>query len=244
MFVYIIINNINGKVYIGKTVGPSLSRYLKQKIYDVKKGWNGVSHLYNAMKHHGVEHFHIYPLISTLTTNEDLCFYERVLIAQYDSQNPDVGYNICRGGEGFTGRWSESQTEKMRLIMRAKWKEVGYRESAVRSMKEATKTQEQLDNLEKARLPEVVAKVVATKKLRGQTERQREHWKVVMVKGHHGLPKGFRHTEGSKEKMSVSKKGKVPWNKGKTGFHPTEETRQRIRLTMKRKGIKPLRRTV
>jgi hypothetical protein len=120
VFIYIIVNDVNDKIYIGKTIGSSLSRYLKQKIYDVRKGWNGVSYLYNAMKFHGVEHFSIHPLISSLTTNEDLCFWERVLIAQYDSQNPDVGYNICRGGEGFTGphteQWKKDQSQLLKAM--------------------------------------------------------------------------------------------------------------------------------
>lgn len=135
MFVYIIINDVNDKIYIGKTQGSCLSRYLKQKFYDVKKGWNGVSHLYNAMKYYGIEHFHIYPLISTLTTNEDLGFWERVLIAQYDSQNPDIGYNICRGGEGFTGPHSEESRKKNSQNSISTWQDPEIRARRVNNQK-------------------------------------------------------------------------------------------------------------
>jgi len=135
MFVYIIVNDVNDKIYIGKTQGPCLSRYLKQKIHDVKKGWNGVSYLYNAMKHYGSEHFHIHPLISTLATNEELCFWERVLIAQYDSQNPDIGYNICRGGEGRSGPLSLEAKAKFKEGMMKTWTDPEKRTKRLKAMK-------------------------------------------------------------------------------------------------------------
>ena len=240
MFVYIIVNDVNDKIYVGKTIEKRLEHYWSRQKKDILAGCQGKPHLYNAVRKHGWDRFHIYPLISSLVTNEDICFWERVLIAEYDSQNPDVGYNICRGGEGRSAPNSEVWKQKMRVIMKAKWKMVEYRERVVRSMKETPKTPEQLDNLKAAQLPSTRAKVAATKKLRGQSERQREHWLEIMHRGHHGLPKGFRHSEKSKLKMSKSKAGRVPWNKGKTGFHPTEETRLKISLTMKERGIRPI----
>ena len=45
--------------------------------------------------------------------------------------------------------------------------------------------------------------------------------------------RGWNHTEEAKAKMSESKKGKEPWNKGKTlpNYH-SEETKQKMRERM------------
>jgi hypothetical protein len=43
---------------------------------------------------------------------EDLDRWEKRLIALYDTRNPEVGYNICKGGEGFTGRHTEEAKHK------------------------------------------------------------------------------------------------------------------------------------
>jgi len=125
MFVYIIVNHITDKIYIGKTVTKNLQKYLREKLHDARTDqYNGRSHLFRAMKkYQGQEDWSIYPLISILTTNKDLCFWERVFIAEYDSQNPDIGYNICRGGEGFTGTKSEESKEKNRENSLRTWQD-------------------------------------------------------------------------------------------------------------------------
>jgi len=214
VFVYLIINDVNGKIYIGKTIGSSLSRYLKQKIYDVKKGWNGISYLYNAMKHHGVEHFQIFPLISTLTTNEDLCFYERVLIAQYDSQSPDVGYNICRGGEGFTGHHSENTNKKISEASKRMWKRPEIRENFHLKMKgcKPNLTPEGREAIRRAHLgvkrrPETLQKLQKshTGIRRSEASKTKQKQSVTGVKNHFY---GKTHLENSllkmKEKRSTS----------------------------------------
>lgn len=45
--------------------------------------------------------------------------------------------------------------------------------------------------------------------------------------------RGWNHTKESKEKMSEAKKGKIPWNKGKSlpNYH-SEETKQKMRERM------------
>ena len=45
--------------------------------------------------------------------------------------------------------------------------------------------------------------------------------------------RGWKHTEEAKLKMSLSKKGKEPWNKGLTGFSHSEETKEKMRKRMK-----------
>jgi hypothetical protein len=138
MFVYIIVNHVANKIYIGKTITENLQKYLREKLHDARTDqYQGRSHLFRAMKkYQGPEDWSIYPLISTLTTNEDLCFYERVLIAQYDSQNPDVGYNICRGGEGFTGTKSEDSKGKNRKNSLQTWRDPEIRARRIKNQRQ------------------------------------------------------------------------------------------------------------
>lgn len=103
MFVYVIVNDVNLKIYIGKTTRPNLVQYLQQKCYEAGKRLGGNSHLYAAIRKYGREHFHIYPLF-TGTTNVEICTHEQLLIKAFAVQNPEVGYNICRGGEGRTDK--------------------------------------------------------------------------------------------------------------------------------------------
>lgn len=222
---YMIFNQENGKIYIGKTTTSDLKKYLRDKLSSARtERYEGRSHLFAAMRKYPPYVWAIFPLISSLKSDKEICFWERVLVAEYDSQNPSIGYNLRPGGEG-TAYVNKGRKPSAAIIAK---------------MKAAPKSEAQLANLELARLPETIAKVVATKLVRGQTPKQKETWKKVMVKGHHGLPRGFHHSEGSKTKMSRAKKGRVPWNKGEVGVQQhTEATRQRIRVTMKERGIVP-----
>lgn len=123
MFVYIIINDVNNKIYIGKTVTSDLEAYFKTKITDSKNPkYTTGSHLHPAMRKYGPEHFHIYPLVIDCISNEALCVWEQILIAQFNSQNPDYGYNICKGGEGFTGPHSEESRKKTSESGKRAWR--------------------------------------------------------------------------------------------------------------------------
>ena len=103
MFVYVIVNDVDWKIYIGKTTRPNLRQYLQKKFWYAAHRPALHSHLYAAIRKYGKENFHIHPLISNLQTDEELGRWEQVLIKCLAAQNPAVGYNICREGEGFTG---------------------------------------------------------------------------------------------------------------------------------------------
>jgi hypothetical protein len=117
MFVYMIVNRENDKIYIGKTVTSDLPAYLKGKLRDALGGrYNGRSYLFRAMAKYPSCVWDIFPLISSLKTNEELCFWERVCIAEYDSQNPEIGYNLCDGGQGRSDRgWHHSDESKAKI---------------------------------------------------------------------------------------------------------------------------------
>lgn len=95
--VYIHKNKINGKVYIGQTRTPVHKRWQDGK------GYKGCILFERAINKYGWDNFeHI--IFADNLTKEESSQMEKDLIAQYDSTNPQKGYNISVGGDsGHTG---------------------------------------------------------------------------------------------------------------------------------------------
>lgn len=92
-YIYKIVNDINDKIYIGKTEF-SIEKRFKEHCRDALKERNEKRPLYSAMKKYGVEHFNI-ELIEETDNPEDREVY---WIKQYDSFKN--GYNATVGGDG------------------------------------------------------------------------------------------------------------------------------------------------
>lgn len=95
---YIIRNNINDKVYIGKTYKTIEQRFMEHK-RDAEKAGKGKKHdckFYRAMRKYGFENFHI----SLINTFEEGLLEEKEIeyIAKYNSYYN--GYNSTLGGDG------------------------------------------------------------------------------------------------------------------------------------------------
>ena len=94
-YIYKITNDINDKVYIGKTLQSIQSRW-RQHCQDYKKERNNKRPLYSAMIKYGIEHFHIEQIEECDDTiiNERECYW----IEYFGSFK--YGYNATRGGDG------------------------------------------------------------------------------------------------------------------------------------------------
>jgi hypothetical protein len=113
MFVYVIVCSESLKLYVGQHKGPDLGKYFAQKWFDAHRYSGKRSHLYAALRKHPRESWSIHPLISGIEDKKELDEWERMLIYALKSQHPDVGYNICDGGEGHTGPCSEEAKRKI-----------------------------------------------------------------------------------------------------------------------------------
>jgi NUMOD3 motif len=113
MHIYMIVNELNGKYYIGKFSGKcSLQAYLNTQLANATvRNSNKKPRLYEAMKANpDPANWRIHSLMSTLKTDEELCEREQFFIGLFKSQTPDVGYNIAGGGKGSPGlKWSEER---------------------------------------------------------------------------------------------------------------------------------------
>jgi group I intron endonuclease len=111
--IYKITNQINGKIYVGKTTRerPEI-RWSQHK--DVARNVNGPrsqAHFYHALRKHGVENF-VFTVIDEAHTEAELCAKEISWIGILESFDPAKGYNSTMGGEGT--RFSPAVREKLK----------------------------------------------------------------------------------------------------------------------------------
>lgn len=122
--------NENGKYCVYVHTSPSNKAYIGITSKDIKERWgsNGShykknKHFWNAIQKYGWDNFKHEVLFENLA-KEKACKIETLLIALFNTQNPDFGYNISSGGEsGFAGcklsdeaRQKISEANKGRLV--------------------------------------------------------------------------------------------------------------------------------
>lgn len=88
---YVHINKINGKIYIGQTNGT-----LESRSGIDGKGYRNCTTFYQAIKKYGWDNFKHIMLIENLTKTE-VDIIEAELIRKYDSVNLNKGYNTQQG---------------------------------------------------------------------------------------------------------------------------------------------------
>ena len=112
--IYKIVNSINDKVYVGKTI-YSIDHRWKRHLIDCRRKERAYrSHLYDAMNKYGVDKFRI----ELIEECEDsvLDERERYWIKSYDSIRN--GYNLTHGGEGYNIIGEEEEENIIRLWKR------------------------------------------------------------------------------------------------------------------------------
>ena len=95
--IYKIYNNINSKIYIGKTVNNA-TKHFKEHCFQINNG----TAIHNAMKKYGIENFFIEVIEDNIFDKEILSEREKYWINFYNALTP-YGYNIASGGEGGNG---------------------------------------------------------------------------------------------------------------------------------------------
>lgn len=88
-YIYMIVNKINGKKYVGQ---HKSSKFCHQDKY-----MGSGKKLKCAYKHYGIENFEKL-LVQYVETFEEANKQEEFWIDHYDTTNPEKGYNILKGG--------------------------------------------------------------------------------------------------------------------------------------------------
>lgn len=122
--IYIWINKINGKLYIGKSKNIytriNTEKWLLTRIDKKSK----LVKLENAIKKYGINNFDVRIL---LIISEKLSELEQLFISYYDSKTN--GYNCTTGGEGVPGKiYTQEEKQKQSKIQKSLWTESRYKE--------------------------------------------------------------------------------------------------------------------
>ena len=90
MFIYLIVNHVTGKYYVGQHKGSNLKQYLQKKFYEADHKLSASSRIYRSMRKHGREVFTIHALLSDVQTRTELNQYERDFITFLKSKTPSM----------------------------------------------------------------------------------------------------------------------------------------------------------
>lgn len=116
-YIYKTTNLITNKIYIGQK---------KSKTFLGEEYLGSGVRLNSSILHHGKDKFKV-ELIEWCSSKEELDKREIFWIKEYDSRNPDIGYNITIGGDGTVGCniWNKGHTkaDDPRLIQSKEEKE-------------------------------------------------------------------------------------------------------------------------
>ena len=118
MWIYRIINDVNGKCYIGQTIRPVRERF-DRHINDAVNGKLD-THFARAIRKYGKKHFHI-GIIDSATNQEDLTSLEQFWIRKYNAV--DCGYNETDAISKCGGNTYKSKTPQELSKIREKIRE-------------------------------------------------------------------------------------------------------------------------
>ena len=104
--IYLVTNNLNGKVYIGKSV--DITRRWQQHIHDSlvsQEDWDnnyrGVrTYFHAAIRKYGKENF-TFSVLEEIDDESTLNDRETYWITKYHSNDRNIGYNMSCGGDGY-----------------------------------------------------------------------------------------------------------------------------------------------
>lgn len=177
--IYVLTNEVNGKIYIGQSWYP-----LNIRMGKYGENYKHSIYLYNAIKKYGADKFK-YDILDVCYDQDTADFLENFYIEKYNSRDHNIGYNIKTGGNA--GCHSEETKAKI---------------SATLKYKASLWTQEEL-----ARRSECIAGWWAGKKRGPHTEKRKEENSTRMKEWHanHVHPMlGKHHSEEAK--LNISKK--------------------------------------
>ena len=111
--IYLIRNEVNGKIYIGQTTKSFDERYRN----DIAKN-TANEHLKRSIKKHGIDNFYIDKQFDVAYSKEELDKLEDMYIKMYETTNSNKGYNKKFGGSH--GKWTDETRKKISEAQKGK----------------------------------------------------------------------------------------------------------------------------
>lgn len=187
MIIYKAENIINGKVYIGKTVGLLCNRKATHKKGAIGYCYNSAFH--NAIRKHGWENFK-WEILAETDSESKLNALEKFYISAYRKMG--ICYNMTNGGEGQSGIIVSQETrEKLSQTGKGRKHSEEFKLKASERMKGENNP---------AKREDVKKKISETSKNRIVSEETKEKMRIKST--------GKKHTDEARKKISDSAKGR------------------------------------
>lgn len=202
MIVYKTTNLFNGKIYVGKDCGRP-SNYLGSGII-----------LKQAIKKYGKENFK--KEVLEVCDLSNICEREIYWINKLNSRNPKIGYNISRGADGFFLGCHHTEKTKRKISKAIPW---------IKGRHHSKESNKVNSDKHKGQIPwnkgkknvyseKTIEKIRNSKRGTFHSKETKEKIRKSNIGKHDYL----RHPSlKTRELMSLSKRGSIPWNKGKRG---------------------------
>ena len=232
LYVHIFPNN---KLYIGITCKSVNQRWGKDGV-----GYNTQSFVWKAIQKYGWDNIKHIVLIENLS-EEVACECEKYLIAKYQTNNSEYGYNISYGGD-LTQLGLKRTPEQIKHISD------GHKGKSMSELQRRS-LQKHYDTLRgKPRTEEVKRKISIANTGKKRSAECIENMRLRML-GHGGYLKGIAMSEETKEKLRQANLGKKLTDETRAkisannshywaGKHRSEETKRKISNSLKGKPSK------
>lgn len=199
-YIYKITNLINQKIYFGQTI------HLKRRWATYKSATKtdkkyGNMVIVRAFRKYGLENF-IYEHVATCKDQTSADEMEKLIIAQYDSTNSEIGYNVTTGGNVASG-WHHSEESK-RKISNANMGRPGL-QGENNPFFGKQHSPETIEKNRQAHLGKTMTE--ETKKKIGTKSASRTYSEETCQK-HRDYQTGRKYSDETKQKMALAKSGK------------------------------------
>lgn len=208
--IYIIKNEVNNKVYIGKS--EDLYKRIMRHVNSLSKGNNGNKHLQAAFNKYGGGAFDI-SLLQILDEDDDINEREKYWINYFNATDTRFGYNKTKGGDGGNS-YVECMTEEEKREHFQKLSDIHKKENNPIYGKHCYTDGKKLRYFS----DEEAKEYLVNGWYKGIPESIRENEK----QGNSGKLNGFygkKHTDETKKKLSEERKGDKNWNYGHIIYH-------------------------
>lgn len=199
MIVYLLLNRVNRKAYVGQHRGCVLTKRWNGHLNNVKAN----RHLTGAIRKHGAESF-TRTVLAYASCQDELDLLEKFFIQMYQSTNPRFGYNQQTGGLTGTGRHSKATIRQIREANRRHWEQKKPEERVQYSLNAWLRWDT---------LPE-------DKKDLWAEECRRRYWRRPQEERDRTIELVRKHTRGKKRAVPA-------WNKGLLGWNPRRHSSKR-----------------
>jgi group I intron endonuclease len=195
--VYIVVNQVNHKVYIGQTTRTLYKRWADH-CRKANTGKGNCVYFYNAIRKYGESRFFVYRL-NVAFSKEELDALEVSYIAKFRASDSEYGYNSTLGGGGVVA--NEATREKFKAVNKGEGNPMFGRHPSEESRAKMSKAQ-------KGHICSEATKRAVSKASRERVASDETRRKLSIAS------KGRKLSEASRAKLSAAKMGHPSWNKG------------------------------